>query len=98
MQLVIDTGDKEETVAVTNLVTETKTFTGIFFIPHAAGVPVRVAGAFASGVVPTNYTCGLPPVNCGSTPYILKLYGDINDDGIMQYIEYYCDTTGGNLY
>src|SRR5258708_4983855 len=21
-----------------------------------------------------------------------------NDDGIMQYIEYYCDTSGGNLY
>src|SRR5713226_5362215 len=28
MQLVIDTGDQEETVAVTNLVTATKTFTG----------------------------------------------------------------------
>ncbi len=96
MQLVVDTGDQEETVAVTNLVTATKTFTGTFFIPHAGGVQVRVAGAFASGVVPTNYTCG--GANCGSTPYILKLYGDINDDGIMQYIEYYCDTNGGNLY
>jgi len=100
MQLVIDTGDQEETVAVTNLVTATKTFTGTFFLPHATGVPVRVVGAFGSGVVPTNYTClvGSTLVNCGSTKYLLKLYGDINDDGIMQYIEYYCDTSGGNLY
>src|SRR5216683_806974 len=96
MLLVVDTGDEEETVAVTNLVTATKTFTGTFLLPHAAPVPVRVAGAFASGVVPTNYTCG--GANCGSTPILLKLYGDINDDGSMQYIEYYCDTTGGNLY
>src|SRR6266851_3127853 len=75
MLLVVDTGDEEETVAVTNLVSATKTFTGTFLLPHAAPVPVRVAGAFASGVVPTNYTCG--GANCGSTPILLKLYGDI---------------------
>jgi type II secretory pathway pseudopilin PulG len=99
MQLVIDTGDQEETVAVTNLLSATKTFTGTFFHTHAAPVQVRVAGAYASGIVPTTYTCpGTPPVNCGSTPTLLKLYGDINDDGNMQYIEYNCDTGGGNLY
>jgi hypothetical protein len=94
MLLVIDTGDQEETVAVTS---PTSTgFTGTFFLTHAAPVPVRVAGAYASGIVPTNYTCGA--ANCGSTPTLLKLYGDINDDGNMEYIEYTCDTAGGNLY
>src|SRR5260221_8022022 len=33
--LVIDTGDQEETVAVTSLVPATKTFTGTFFLTHA---------------------------------------------------------------
>lgn len=98
MLLVVDTGDNEETVAVTNLVTATKTFTGTFFLPHVTGVPVRVAGAFASGVVPPNYTCLPGNVLCGSTGTLLKLFGDINDDGSMQYIEYNCDTAGGNLY
>src|SRR5713226_2729537 len=91
MLLVVDTGDEEETVAVTNLVSATKTFTGTFLLPHAAPVPVRVAGAFASGIVPKGATNG-------STDFLLKLYGDINDDGNMEYIEYKCDTAGGNLY
>jgi hypothetical protein len=29
---------------------------------------------------------------------VLKLYGDINGDGNMVYVEYTCDTTAGNLY
>jgi hypothetical protein len=98
--LVIDTGDQEETVAVTSLVPSTKTFTGTFFHTHDPTRPepvqVRVAGAYASGIVPTTYTCA--GANCGSTGTLLKLYGDINDDGNMMYIRYWCDTTGGNLY
>jgi prepilin-type N-terminal cleavage/methylation domain-containing protein len=91
MLLVVDSGDQEETVAVTNLVSATKTFTGTFFLPHAAPVPVRVVGAFSSGIVPKGATNG-------STDWLLKLYGDINDDGNMEYIEYHCDTAGHNLY
>ena len=34
----------------------------------------------------------------GSTGTVLKLYGDVNDDGQMQYIEYTCDTANNNLY
>jgi prepilin-type N-terminal cleavage/methylation domain-containing protein len=94
MLLTIDTGDQEETIAVTNL-TSTG-FTGAFFQTHLANAPVRLAGAYASGIVPTTYTCG--GANCGSTGTLLKLYGDINDDGNMEYVEYHCDTTGGNLY
>jgi hypothetical protein len=29
---------------------------------------------------------------------VLKLFGDINGDGIMVYIEYTCDTASGTLY
>jgi hypothetical protein len=34
----------------------------------------------------------------GSDGSHLKLFGDINGDGSMQYVEYTCDTTGGSLY
>ncbi len=34
----------------------------------------------------------------GSTGSLLKLYGDINSDGNMVYIEYTCDTNAGKLY
>ena len=90
-QLVIDTGANQETVTVTTVSTETNLITAIFNNTHASGVPVSVAGAFASGIVPTNMTNG-------STATVLKLFGDINGDGNMVYVEYTCDTVGGNLY
>jgi hypothetical protein len=96
-QLVIDTGDNEETVTVNSVVAATNTITAIFTLPHVLHAPVRVAGTFASGIVPKSATNG-------SGDFILKLYGDIDDDGNMKYIEYTCDsstgppTTGGNLY
>ena len=100
MLLVVDTGDNEETVTVSNLAVSTKQFTGVFSLPHVLNllgwVPVRIDGIFSSGIVPTNYTVG--GTNYGSDGFHLKLYGDINDDGNMVYIEYYCDTAGGNLY
>jgi hypothetical protein len=55
------------------------------------GSPVLALGGFTSGVVPPNMTNG-------STGSVLKLYGDINDDGNLVYIEYTCDTAGKNLY
>jgi len=89
--LVIDAGTPQETVQVSNL--SSVGFTATFINPHAAGVPVTVQGAFATGIVPPNMTNG-------STGSILKLYGDINGDGHMVYIEYSCDTSTvpGNLY
>jgi hypothetical protein len=96
-QLVIDTGDNEETVTVTGVVAATNTITAIFTLAHVLNAPVRVAGTFASGIVPKSATNG-------SGDFVLKLYGDIDDDGNMKYIEYTCDsstgppTTGGNLY
>jgi len=75
-------------------------------IPGTAtvGVPISVPGAFSTGIVPpaagvmpappAGYA-GYPvwPVNApgqGSSGTVLKLYGDINGDGHMVYVEYTC--------
>jgi hypothetical protein len=98
---------KPETVQVTAIDTATKTITvkhvsskGIvtdrFQNKHSAGAPVTPAGAFGTGVVPP-----APPTGTftnGSTGTVLKMYGDINGDGNMVYVEYTCDTTNGGLY
>jgi len=90
MLLVVDTGDQEETVTVSSLVSATASFTGTFYLTHAANAPVRVAGAFASGIIP-------PTATNPSDGFNLKMYGDINDDGNMVYVVYKCDRTNGNL-
>ncbi len=87
--LVFDTGDSLETVAVTGLTSNT--VSGTFLTDHASGVPVMALGGFASGVVPPNLTNG-------STGTVLKIYGDINGDNNMVYVEYTCDTTAHFLY
>jgi len=99
-QLVVDAGQmgaglpsiyqNPETVTVTAVNSGTNQFTATFNFAHIAGAPVVVAGAFPSGVIPTNAT--FP-----STPSLLKMYGDINGDGNMVYVEYNCDTANGNL-
>jgi prepilin-type N-terminal cleavage/methylation domain-containing protein len=97
-QLVIDNGPNQETVTVTAL--GSSTITAVFnnlTTDHVSGAPVTVQGGFASGVVPTTMT-DASGNNIGSTGTLLKLYGDINSDGNMVYIEYTCDTAGSNLY
>jgi prepilin-type N-terminal cleavage/methylation domain-containing protein len=99
-QLVVDAGQmgaglpstyqNPETVTVTAVNSITNQFTATFNFGHIAGAPVVVAGAFPSGIIPTNAT--FP-----STASLLKMYGDINGDGNMVYVEYNCDTTNGNL-
>jgi len=94
-QLVIDTGQQEETVKVT-AVNSATSITGTFTLTHVADVPVAVRGGFASGVVPKTNPDGSLWTN-GSRDDRLKLYGDINGDTDMVYVEYVCDTIGGNL-
>ncbi len=99
-QVVVDAGQmgsgpsstyqNPETVTATLINSATNTFNATFLFDHAANAPVVVAGAFPSGIIPTNAT--FP-----STPSLLKMYGDINGDGNMVYVEYNCDTTNGNL-
>src|SRR5205823_717644 len=89
----IDTGEKEETVTLTLVDTSAKTITAIFATDHAAGAPIAARGGFSGGVVPTGGN--------GSTGNVLKIFGDINADGKMQYVEYKCDIPNsgtGNLY
>ncbi|HYT65968.1 MAG TPA: type II secretion system protein [Vicinamibacterales bacterium] len=95
-KLVIDTGDALESVVVATIpssttITVNSTTSGRTVAAHNATVPVQVFGGFSSGIVPTTTTNG-------STGSILKLFGDINADGNMVYIEYTCDTTNHNLY
>jgi type II secretory pathway pseudopilin PulG len=92
-QLVIDAGDNIETIQVTALDAAGSTITATFAagLTHPVGAPVQVLGGFSSGIVPTTMTNG-------STGSVLKLYGDINADGNMVYVEYSCDTVAGNLY
>jgi len=103
-QLVIDVGGPtpcvvtlpcQETVAVTAVDTTAKTITATFTYPHlltgGVGVPVQALGGFASGIVPPQ-----PGYVNGSTASILKLYGDINGDGNMVYVEYTCDPMVAN--
>ena len=75
-------------------------------IPGTAtlGVPISAPGAFSTGIIPpaagvmpappAGYA-GYPvaPVNApgqGSSGTVLKLYGDVNGDGHMVYVEYTC--------
>jgi prepilin-type N-terminal cleavage/methylation domain-containing protein len=92
-QLVVGSGSDQETVAVTAYNSSTHQITAIFnnSTGQVASAPVSILGTFPSGIVPTTTTNG-------STGSILKIYGDINGDGSMIYIEYNCDTTAGKLY
>jgi type II secretory pathway pseudopilin PulG len=95
-------GDNSETFAVITITSAT-TLTACFTRNHTvvAGSPISIAvlGGFATGIVPPQ-----PGFANGSTANQLKLYGDVNGDGNMVYVEYYCDngdagTAGSfNLY
>ena len=110
--LVIDGGTKRESVQVTAIDTAAKQITvqhsaedGVtiiagFALAHAAGAAVNVLGGFASGIVPDKYFDGVAwqTYPNGSDARHLKLFGDVNGDGSMVYVEYTCDTDGGSLY
>jgi prepilin-type N-terminal cleavage/methylation domain-containing protein len=101
--LLVDVGTNQETVTITCPVPGTCTTTwtaGPFLNTHnnLAGVPVSAPGAFATGVVPPapgvmpNPPPGFAGYTNGSTGTVLKLYGDVNGDGNMLYVEYSCNT------
>ena len=88
-QLLI-AGDNSETVTVTAIAGNVLT-TSAMGNPHAAGVPIAATGGFAAGVVPTTTANG-------STATKLKIFGDIDGNGSMVYVEYWCDIASGRLY
>lgn len=77
-------GDTGETIRIETIPSAT-TFTACFTQSHVANTTkITALGGFATGIV--------SPLDVnGSTANKLKLYGDINGDGNMVYIEYYCD-------
>jgi len=72
------------------------TLTACFNNDHPAGTKLLVLGGFASGIVPP----AAPPTNYpnGSTGSVLKMFGDINGDGNIVYVEYTCDTAPGSTH
>ena len=99
MQLDVDTGVNFEVVTLT--AAGGGAVTACFQNAHpGASIPVMVSGSFGTGIVPP----AAAPANFpnGSTPTVLKLYGDINRDGKVLYVEYTCapgtPTNPGYLY
>lgn len=95
--LTVDLGANQEVVIVATGTTNSGT--ALFQNAHPAGAPVTSLGAFGTGIVPPAAAPTSYPL--GSTPTVLKLYGDINGDGNMVYVEYSCTGTAtvpGNLY
>jgi len=109
-KLTLGAGTSQETVtlAAADPTSTTVNLTSATTAFHASGDSVSVQGGFSAGVIPPaaspwNYTNG-------STPAVLKLFGDINGDGTMVYVEYSISpacictktctpsTTTGNLY
>jgi type II secretory pathway pseudopilin PulG len=84
-------GPQQETFKVASVVSATQ-ISACFSKTHAAGTVVMPLGAFASGIIPDT---GI--VN-GSSTTVLKMFGDINSDGEMVYVEYTCDVATGKLY
>ena len=72
------------------------TLTACFNKNHPAGITLMALGGFANGIVPP----AAPPTNFpnGSTGNVLKMFGDINGDGNMVYVEYTCDTAAGSTH
>ncbi len=105
--IVVDAGldasntPQQETVFITcgNPCTNPVTGNG-FMIPHAAGAHISTQGAFSAGIIAPGMLCNGVP--CGSSGTVLKLFGDVNGDGSMVYVEYTCQpgTTNapGSLY
>jgi hypothetical protein len=92
-RLQIGADNEQETITVAGINGTTITMAeavGLRY-DHGAGTSVFAVGGFSSGVVPTN------AVN-GSSGTRLKIFGDINDDGNLIYVEYWCDVANGRLY
>lgn len=90
-QLVVDAGANQETITVSGISGTTVSINPGFAYAHANLAPVAALGAFSSGVVP-------PSLTNGSTGTVLKVFGDLNGDGNMLYVEYTCNTSTGYLY
>jgi type II secretory pathway pseudopilin PulG len=86
-------GDAKESIKVASFDAGASTIDACFNNPHDVGTVLMPLGSFATGIVPPTGMLN------GSSATVLKLYGDINGDGNMVYVEYTCDSTvSHNLY
>ena len=85
-------GNASESIKLAAVDVSGSTITACFTNAHLAGTVLTSLGGFANGVIPNSGVAN------GSTASVLKLFGDVNGDGNMVYVEYTCDTTGHNLY
>ena len=93
-QLLIGTSTEQETVTVSAAAGSTVTLVTPLENTHPANAPVQAVGGFREGVVPP----AAAGYANGSTPTVLKIFGDIHDDGRLVYVEYTCDMALGRLY
>lgn len=77
--LTVDTGSNQEFVTVTAVNDASNQVTGVFNNSHAAATPVTALGVFPNGVLTTT---------AGNS---LQIFGDINGDGTLTYVEYDCN-------
>ncbi len=82
-------GPLRETVPLWSIATGPPRISSCFLNPHAAGTSIMVLGAFGNGIIS-------PGTANGSTATVLKMFGDINGDGNMVYVEYTCDTVNAH--
>ena len=81
--LVVDSGAAQETITVAT-VNSQDSITAAFAQSHGPRTPINAFGAFPEGIIAGS-----------STPIRLQLFGDINGDGTLVYVEY--NVTGGTL-
>ncbi len=86
-QLLVDAGAKQELVTVTPL--GANSLTGVFKNAHNATAQVNAIGVFPEGIIPPT-----APTN-PSTATQLHLFGDLNGDGTLLYVEYSCNYVAG---
>jgi type II secretory pathway pseudopilin PulG len=85
--------DQRESVKIAAVDVNASTVTACFSKPHQAGTVLHPLGGFANGIIPDS---GIVNPSTGSR---LKMFGDINGDGNMVYVEYTCDPVDThNLY
>ena len=80
-KLLVDAGASQELVTVTAI--SGNSITGVFGKAHNNNTQVNAIGVFPAGILNT------------STATTLKLFGDINGDGTLVYVEYTCNPTAG---
>jgi len=80
-KLTIDSGSNQEDVTVTGVNTGSSQITAVFSKAHPANAPVNAFGLFPQGIRGT------------SSSTLLKIFGDINGDNTITYVEYNCSGT-----